>query len=773
MFARLATFVLGHRLSLALSLLLVMLAAAAGAIRIEADFSAMAFFGGGDPAVDQLIEFKERWGQDDAVILVVVTAEDGARADLLTGSRLRAIHDLVERLEADRGVAAAHALTTTALLRGDPGVIDVAPIVERLPPGDDLGDLRDRILADDLLVPNFVSADGSAASIAVELDVNPDDIGELRPAVLALRQVVADWTAERGRGLSLATAGIPAVRTDFFQLILADQVTNVPILMAILAFLLLVIFRRWHGAIAPGVAALVPAIMVFGVMGWTGEPIGILNQSYFTLLPVIAVADAIHMVSRFHEEVRRRVEPGQVPTREVRLAAVRAAMRAVGGACFLTSLTTAVGFASLSAASMPILRGFGLYAALGIVFAYGTVLLLIPLMLSLSRGSVPEAGRSEQPTAVDRLLLSCAEISIRRPGRVLAVFGLLFLASLWFGRLVVVDNTLTGLISPDHETSVAGRLADARLGGILGAEIDLAGPSGSMLEPETLRALERITEWARAQPEVRAVVGPSTWVSMLSEALTGRRAIPKTRAAVAQLMLLAEGDPRLAQMLSTDRDRARLTVRTRDDGGNAFETFGRALQAQIDSALAGTGVTGRVTGTPYVAYRGINGVTSDLRDSLLVAFIAITVIIALLFRSARVALLALLPNAMPLVVGYGLMGLVGWELDPTPAVVFTIALGIAVDDTIHLVVRIREEREEGRGLHDAIRQAVLHSGRAVTMTTILLCIGFGLNALSTFPSMQILGILGAVVIGVALLGDLFLLPALLVLAGDRLEAPAP
>jgi len=766
MFSNLARFVLGHRLVVALVLSIVMLSATAGAFRIEADFSAMAFFGGGDPAVDRLVEFKERWGQDDAIILVVVTAEPDAPSDLLTGPRLRAIQDLVERLEADRGVAAVHALTTTALLRGDPGVIDVAPLAERLPDGDDLGELRERILADDLLVPSFVSATGEAASIAVELDVDPDNIGELRPAVIALREVIATWSGERGQGLVLATAGIPAVRTDFFQLILADQVTNVPILMIVLFLLMLVIFRRMHGALAPGVAALVPAMMVFGVMGWLGEPIGILNQSYFTLLPVIAVADAIHMVSRFHEEVRRRTEPGAVPSPEIRKAAIRTAMSAIGGACFLTSLTTAVGFASLSAASMPILRGFGLFAALGIVFAYGTVLLLIPLMLSLSRGSVPEAGRAAQLTPVDRLLLACAEISIQRPAAVLLVFGLVLASALWFGRLVVVDNTLTGLISPDHETSVAGRLADAELGGILGAEVDLSGPPGCMKEPETLRALERVTAWAHEQPEVRAVVGPSSWLSSLTEALTGTRKIPNTRAGVAQMMLLAEGDPRLDQMLSTDRDRARLTVRTRDDGGNAFESFANRLQATVDTELADTGVTGMVTGTPYVAYRGINGVTSDLRDSLIVAFIAITIIIAVLFRSIRIALLALLPNAMPLVVGYGLMGLMGWELDPTPAVVFTIALGIAVDDTIHLVVRIQEERAAGRGLHEAIRQAVLHSGRAVMVTTVLLCIGFGLNAISSFPSMQILGILGAVVIGVALLGDLFLLPALLVAAGD-------
>jgi len=214
-----------------------------------------------------------------------------------------------------------------------------------------------------------------------------------------------------------------------------------------------------------------------------------------------------------------------------------------------------------------------------------------------------------------------------------------------------------------------------------------------------------------------------------------------------------------------------MVVRVRDEGGNRFVAFGQRLAAEVAARTAGTGVDAHVTGTPFVAYRGINAVTTDLRNSLIAAFVVIALIIAVLFRSVRVALLCLIPNAAPLLVGYGMMGALGWVLDPTPAVVFTVALGIAVDDTIHLTVRFREEQRQGRSLEEAIRQAVLHTGRAVTVTSVILCAGFGGNTLSALPTMAILGYLGATVIAVALLCDLFLLPALLILFDRPLFSP--
>jgi hypothetical protein len=157
---------------------------------------------------------------------------------------------------------------------------------------------------------------------------------------------------------------------------------------------------------------------------------------------------------------------------------------------------------------------------------------------------------------------------------------------------------------------------------------------------------------------------------------------------------------------------------------------------------------------------------------LATAFFVVALLIVFLFRSVRLGAISLLPNALPLLIGYGLMGAIAWDLEPGPAVVFTIALGLAVDDTIHLLARYQEELRH-RAHFEAIHEAVRRTGRAVFITTILLASGFAINLFSSFLQNRTYGGLGAVIILAALVADVLVLPALLAgfggLAGDERE----
>jgi len=766
---RLATFILGHRLLTGLVLALAVGTVSAGTTALVADFSIQAFFGSADPALTRLEAFRERWGPDDSILLVTIETEPG---ELLTPARMRVVSDLTDALEASAGVASVHSLANTPRMHSQlPGMLDFTALSELTPepgaPASELQAWRREIQEHPHAVPHLLARDGGAAAIAIELAVSSDDIAAMRPVVAAMRTVVAGFDGREG--LRLHTAGVPAVRTDFFEVIFRDQFIMLPIIALLLLSLLIALFRRTHAVVAPILAAVIPTVMVFGAMGLCGEPVGILNQSYFTLLPVIAVADAIHMVARFHEELRRRSSDGRPITAELRDAAIRKAVSRVGLACLLTSTTTAVGFLSLHAADMTVLRNFGLYAALGIVLAYATVLLVIPLVLSFARSSPPGNGPGTPDNRLDRMLLGCADLAVGRPRLVLAVTAVFMALSLWMGTRVVVDNNLTTMLEDDHPTSVANRVVDERMGGILGTEIEIEGQPQALKDPALLRALLKLEGWALKHELARSASSPASVVANLQHALTGNREIPASRAEVAQLLLLAESLPDLGEIVDlSDFSRGRMVIRTQDPGANEYLAFGEQIRDQLALTMEPFAATARahITGTPWVAYRGINNVTLDLRNSLSIAFVAVALIILVLLRSPRLALLCLLPNALPLVAGYGLMGLCGWLLDPTPAVVFTVALGIAVDDTIHMMVRYREEFGRDSDHEAAIRRAVLHSGRPVVLTSILLCTGFLVNVLSSFPTMVVLGMLGAFVIAIAMLSDLFVLPALLALFGQ-------
>jgi len=280
-----------------------------------------------------------------------------------------------------------------------------------------------------------------------------------------------------------------------------------------------------------------------------------------------------------------------------------------------------------------------------------------------------------------------------------------------------------------------------------------------------------VERWAYTQEFVRFVVSPATYIATSNALMTGggvraeEVGIPTEKGQVGHLFEQLQGSDELDRVQRNYDTWGRMIVRLSDVGGVAFDQFAHDLEGVIAKEMGHLPLDSHLSGTPYIAYRGINNITTDLRNSLILAFFVIAIVIAILLKNLRMAVVCLVPNALPLLVGYGMMGAMEWMLEPSAALVFTVALGIAVDDTLHLVVRCREELGKGVSLEDALAAAVLHCGRAVSITTLILCCAFGIVGLSSFSQMMIMGSLGSVVIFAALLCDVFVLPSLLILFG--------
>lgn len=711
-------------LATALSMLAVALAIGA-ALGIRLDFSSAAFYGADDPSARALAQFQARWGADDATL--VVLAEHEGDAGVLEPEALASLADLAERLRRDPDVTA---------------VTELGAIVDALVPGDaslaeSFRDASPRTratlraaLQSSPAVPRLLSADGRRTVVLVELRRSSDDVQAVAPIVERLTELVTDHPGP----LRLRLAGVPAIRAAFFRLALGDQLRLGPLVGIALAVLLALALRRLHGVVVPLVLAGVPVAGLVGLMAATDEPVGLLNQAYFTLLPVIAVADAVHLVSRFHEIVRRDdIDPRDAAPRR---AAIIEACDRTGAACLWTTVTTGAGFLSLAFAQMPMLRRFGLYAAAGIVLAYLALLLVGPLLLDTTRARPPAAPRG---------LARLARWSARglRPGAVILATLLLGVLAYLGGRQVVVDNRLSALLPADHPVREASAIIDEDLGGTLALEVELtaAEPWSSPAGRQTLRQLER---WARQQPEVRAVTGPTSLASLDASADVANELAATLR----------------RRVLSDDDRVARVSLLTADIGGRRFTALAERTREHL-APLADEGVVAVVTGTPLLAYRGVNRIADELRTSLVGLTIVVTLAIGLLLRSASLALLALVPNLMPLALAYAALGLLGIELDPLAAVILCVALGIAVDDTLHLLARLREGQRAGLAPIDALEQAVARSGHAALITTVALAGGLAMNLASSFPPLRLLGGLGAGTIALAWLFDVIVLPALL------------
>jgi uncharacterized protein len=746
-FGRLAALVLTHRAATLVVVLIAVALAVASATRIRLDFSSAAFYGADDPAAAELREFQARWGPDDATLYVL--AEADGPAGVLEVAPLQALAALRAALLADPDVLGVRDLDAVMPSLG-PGEATLATSFATAEARTHVA-LRGVLLASPV-VPRLLSADGRQTLLAVELRHSSDDVQAIAPVVERLR---AEVTEHEGRaGLRLELAGVPAIRASFYRLALHDQLRLGPLVALALCGLLALAFRRVHGVIIPLVLTALPVVGLVGLMAATGEPIGLLNQAYFTLLPVIAVSDAVHLQARLHEILRRTGADPRDPT--ARRAAVIEACDRTGVACLLTTVTTALGFASLVLAQMPMLRRFGLYAAIGIALAYVALLLIGPLLLDAVRARPPAALRGTR---------GLARWTTRRVRPSLVVGGtiLLGLVAALGAQRVVVDNHLSALLPADDPVRQASARIDESLTGTLALEVELQAEGPWLTAPHfaPLAAFER---WAAAQPEVRVVTGPATLRSLLPSP-TDPEAPPEALAL--RHALLDEG-PRTppgvrSEQAAKTTHRARVSIHTADLGGRAFA----ALAERVRLRAAELPARVLVTGTPLLAYEGVNRIAVELRRSLVSVVVVITLAIAVLLRSAWLSLLALVPNVLPPALAYGALGLLGIELDPLAAVILCVALGLAVDDSLHLLARLREGQAAGLSADDALEQAVEHSGHAALVTSVALCGGLLVDLFSSFPPLRLLGGLGAATLALAWVFDVVMLPGLLRAASRR------
>jgi predicted RND superfamily exporter protein len=748
----LARLVLAHRGLFLLGLVLVSAGAAYGGLRLRADFTVQELFATDDPDTAFLKTFKEQFGADDDLVVLLLEADDVFRPEVL-----RAVARLTHRMRALEAVRHVESLTTLPDLGDDgAGAVDTRALFGRIP--DDpagIAPLRRRALRSHLLRGRVVSADARLTAVVANLAPGAQRDRENQLAVKRIRAAAA--AVELPPGVRLHLAGVPVVRQEAVRMLIDDQLRFLPLGSALIGLLLFWLYRRLHGVLIPLVSVLLSSGYTVALMGFLDLPLDILSNVLPLLVMVYGVADAVHLLGRMHEELGRRQQ---------RELALRVALRHLGVACLLTSATTAIGFGSLTTATMRILRRFGLLAAGGVMVAYLVTMVVVPLGLAWLRPRPGPDGRPRPPArtlrALDRALARVAALAVRRPRSLFAGGLLLGLGGAALGTGVKVDNYLLGIYREDHPMVQATRLAEQNLEGVVVMEVSIRGRPGSaaLKDPRVLSAMARLQRWLERQPGVTGTLSLADIVMELHRAVVGTRAFPKDARGVAQLLLMAEDDGRLERLVDYPYEWGRIHVSLRDIGAVRYLELARRARARVAGLqLSRLGVQARVSGTSLIAYRAINRLSRDMLVSLSVALAVIAVVLMLLFRSPQVGLMSLLPNAIPLAVGVGFMRLAGLRLEPVTVMVYSIALGIAVDDTIHFLVRYREELRRGADAAGAVRATLRTAGRAMVFTSALLIGGFSVTLISNFPGTVRFGQLGMVILATALVTDLLVTPA--------------
>jgi predicted RND superfamily exporter protein len=593
----------------------------------------------------------------------------------------------------------------------------------------------------------LVTEDGAAGVIVLELEPSHDDHSGRRAILTAIDEATA------AAGGQWHISGMPAVRLSYVETMGSDLRTIVPLSLAVASIFFWLAFQdRRHvllGVAAVGSGALIAA----GAYAATGTPFNIFAAAFLTIVVVVGTSDLVHLVHRASDHFE---ELGDASS------AARRAAEEVGLSCLLTSTTTAAGFFALLTTIIPPIRTFGVATGAGVLITYIVGFLLVPPAL-VWIGPPSNQARGHASGSGARMA-RLGRWTMRHWRGLLVVWGLLLAGCVAAATALQVDYRLLQHLEASHRLGDDHHFMEAHLGGVLPLEVSITLPS-SALEPEALAAVSELTAWMRGQPAVGYALSLPDVLAPGWQVLSGESGLPPSREAAAQTALMIElaGRDILAGFVVNEADgsRSRIVARVRDVGHEETISLVEDLRVEAARLLGPLGGSATVTGIAYLIQEVNLTLTEQFAGSFVIALAAIGLMWLIGTRSPRRTLLALLPNGVPLLMMLAFMGLSGIALKPSTAMVMSIGLGIAVDDTIHFLAAYERARRRGDDVEDAITHAFSTAGRSMVDTSIMIGLGFGCLIFSRSPDNQSFGILAAWVVGCAVACDLFLLPPLL------------
>ncbi len=535
------------------------------------------------------------------------------------------------------------------------------------------------------------------------------------------------------------------------------------VLFALISLVLLVVFlifsfRCVCGVLLPIVVLIVAAAWTFGIIQLGIGQLDLLMTMLPTLLFVIGISTSVHILSRYIDELSKDGN---------RERAVVATVREMGVTTFLTSITTALGFASLLFIDIEPVQRFGLFAAIGIMITYVVSILLLPALLIVIND--PEMTCSVRlQGGWNRLLSKIFRFSVGKKKLINWMTATVIGLSLSGVYFLQTNNHFLDDLSEQSSLKKDLVFFEDHFAGIRPVEIgiEMKTPGQSIMSLQGLEDIETLENYLRKEYGAGAVIGPATVVKTAFQALNGggRLAyrLPATEQELDKVLSFMKKRNlfrKIENLITQDAERGRITGTMNDIGSRNAMTLNTALETEMNE-LKHTSFT--ITGAAHLMDNSNSRIAGSLLKGLALGFIVVSLVIGLLYGSFRIAFLSLLPNVLPLLVIAGIMGAFGIDLKVATAMIFTIAFGIAVDDTIHLLARVRLERKKGLDMQSAIERSMLTTGKAIIVTSFILSAGFLTFLLSDFQSTFFVGLLVSLSLLLALAADLFLLPKILI-----------
>ncbi len=726
---------------------------------LNTDNSMESYFMENDPALMEYNSYLDTFSADQFAYILIdhkkpASVEDFKLVNSLT-ERLATEVPYIEDTDTD-----VSSLSHVNYIKGTGSAIELYKPREK-PPGNEkeMKTLRQSLLSRPLYRNRLISSDETMSGITLNFKT-PRDNENKNWQTVATEKIFSVLDSELEEKEKIHVVGQPVFNTLYANLTRKETLRNSFFTAAVLILLLIFFIRSVHGVIFPVSIVSVSLIWVFGIMSFLTD-MNITTSIVPPLILAIGTCAVIHVLSEF------KMVLDEFDTIE---EAVDHAVGMVGFPVFLASITTAAGFLSLTVAPIKPVRDTGILAASGTMITFFLSVSFLPALLSFL--SIFPKKNTENKKGnfyifCNSFLDGISYFNEKHFRKIITFFSLLFCVAVVGIFFIKAETNWIKKIGDNFKIKQDYLFVDKNMGGSSSFELVFKiEDEDDFKSPEHLRNIDEFQKWIVRKDSVKDSVSLSDMVKELHMAFfednSEHYTIPETRQQIAQLLFLYEsaGSRDLPRFITDDYKSLRVNVRTANMADEKMEALFLSINNYVDEKFRNR-YDMTITGTSRLSVQTMSYIISSQLKGFVLAFVVISIMMTLLFRSLKVGIISMIPNILPIVFTLGFMGFAGIPLDTTVMLIASIAIGIAVDDTIHLFTRYRMEFLRTKNNRKALYETMRGVGRALLFTSAILSAGYLVVSGSDMKNIAVFGLLSSMTVALAWIADMFLAPSLI------------
>lgn len=740
---------------IAIGIPIIVFALAFNLKNLQMDGSYRIWFAEDSKTLTDYDNFRSTFGNDDAL---VITFQD--KDGIFNKKALQSVENITKALWKMKYIARVDSITNYQYVHSNPNepddivVEDFIKNIDKATP-EYLANRKEIAINDPLVVDGFISTDGTTTMISARLTPKVNDDSDKSIEIMKLIEKILAPEIER-TGYKYWLNGGPPLNHAFVTIGMADMIF-IPIILIASIILLFLLFRRVSGALIPIGVVTFTFLTVLAIQVLLGYKLNNFTINLPLFIVAIGIADAVHVYSIW---ILHRQEGDE------NFIAVENSLRKNFLPIFLTSLTTTIGFATLTISEVIPVLTLGIATASGAILAFIISVIWMPSVLLILKkefkSEIIEKIKEKKPLGYGKFIV--------KHDKQIAIITTVIFSLLAIGLTKVkIDSNTIRYFDESVEIRKSTEFTSDNLTGPMAYEIVVdSKEEGGIKDPTFLKTVELFyKDFQKTYPDVRHLNSLLDTIKRFNKVVNNSEEIPDNRNLIAQYLLLYSlslpQGMEINDKMDIKEQRLRVTARV-----NIVDTS-KDLEMidYVSEWWKQTPYSASVQGQTAMFAHMQKDVTNTLVYSLSIAILLVSLVMLLIFKRFKILWVFVLPNILPVILVIGLMGWIGITIDIGVAIAGAIIIGVAVDDTIHFLVKYFDARKRGLSMEETFDEVLRYAGKAILFTTIILSIAFSLFAFSTFTPNQNFGVVTAFALIIAFVVDLVLLPALLSIADKK------